>query len=122
MSQHVRHIETYGHSGRIGVLVEFQMESDFAARTEQFMRLAKDLAMHIAATQPASLTDLLQQPFVRDSAKTISQLLSEISEALREKISIARFARWDTELPAHVPADPPRAPASVVRFGGRNEA
>ena len=45
-------IEAYVHSGRIGVLIELNCETDFVARTEDFKNLAKDLAMHVAAANP----------------------------------------------------------------------
>jgi elongation factor Ts len=38
--------------GKVGVLVEVNCETDFVARTEDFQRLAKELAMHIAAADP----------------------------------------------------------------------
>jgi elongation factor Ts len=38
--------------GRIGVLVEVNCETDFVAKTDEFKELAKDIAMHIAASQP----------------------------------------------------------------------
>ena len=45
-------ITTYNHDNRICVLVELNCETDFVARTDEFVELAKDLAMHIAATSP----------------------------------------------------------------------
>ncbi|MES2971548.1 MAG: translation elongation factor Ts [Patescibacteria group bacterium] len=45
-------IGTYDHDGRIGVLVEVNCETDFVARNEIFTSLVKDLAMHIAASNP----------------------------------------------------------------------
>jgi len=45
-------IGTYNHDGRIGVLVEVNCETDFVARNEIFTGLVKDLAMHIAASNP----------------------------------------------------------------------
>src|ERR1700751_5481623 len=46
-------VGTYIHAGgKIGVLVELNCESDFVARTEDFQDLLKDIAMHIAATDP----------------------------------------------------------------------
>lgn len=38
--------------GKIGVLVEINCETDFVARTNEFQQLAKDIAMHIAASSP----------------------------------------------------------------------
>lgn len=46
-------VGTYIHAGgKIGVLIEINCESDFVARTEDFQELLKDIAMHIAATDP----------------------------------------------------------------------
>lgn len=45
-------IGTYNHDGRIGVLVEVNCETDFVARNEIFTDLVKDLAMHVAASDP----------------------------------------------------------------------
>jgi elongation factor Ts len=48
-------IETYVHSGRIGVVVEINCETEFVARTDDFKAFAKDIAMHIAASAPEYL-------------------------------------------------------------------
>ena len=49
-------IGSYIHAGgRIGVLVEVNCETDFVARTQEFKDLAKDISMHIAATDPQYL-------------------------------------------------------------------
>ncbi len=45
-------IETYVHSGRIGVVVEVNCETEFVARTDDFKNFAHEVAMHIAAAAP----------------------------------------------------------------------
>ncbi len=45
-------IGSYVHNGKIGVMVEVNCESDFVARNSDFQTLVKDLAMHIAASDP----------------------------------------------------------------------
>src|SRR5580658_2537042 len=46
-------VGTYIHAGgKIGVLIELNCESDFVALTDDFQNLIKDIAMHIAATDP----------------------------------------------------------------------
>ena len=46
-------VGSYIHmGGKIGVLVEVNCETDFVAKTENFMNLVKDIAMHIAAANP----------------------------------------------------------------------
>jgi len=50
-------ISSYIHmGGRIGVLVEVNCESDFVARTDDFLDLVKEVAMHIAAAEPKWVT------------------------------------------------------------------
>ena len=45
-------IGSYIHNGKIGVMVEVNCESDFVARNPEFQTLVKDIAMHIAASDP----------------------------------------------------------------------
>jgi elongation factor Ts len=49
-------IESYIHMGKIGTMVEINCETDFVARTDDFKELARDIAMHIAATNPLYLS------------------------------------------------------------------
>ena len=133
-------VEAYIHGGgRIGVLVEVNCESDFVAKTDAFKELVKDIAMHIAATNPSYLKReevptaeleheqavlaeqarnegkpekiiekmvagriekyykevcLMEQPFVKDPDKTISDLITESIAKIGENISIRRFTRY----------------------------
>lgn len=45
-------VDSYVHSGRIGVLVEVNCETDFVARTDDFKNLVHDIALHVSATAP----------------------------------------------------------------------
>jgi elongation factor Ts len=50
-------VYSYIHTGaKLGVLVEVNCESDFVAKTDDFIEFAKNIAMHIAAANPAGLT------------------------------------------------------------------
>jgi len=137
-------VGSYIHmGGRVGVLVEVNCETDFAARSEEFQQLVKDIAMHIAAAEPryvsrAEITAgtldkerdiaraqarndpknankpdqvvdkivegriakfyeefvLLDQPFIKDPAKTVGELVKEKVAKTGETITIRRFARY----------------------------
>ena len=100
-------VYSYIHAGgKIGVLVEVNCETDFVAKTDAFKFLVNDIAMHIAAVNPQYLSRedapeeeleevcLLEQPFIKDENKTISQLLSEKTGEIGEKITVRRFARF----------------------------
>jgi len=50
-------VEAYIHpGGRMGVLIEVNCETDFVARTDEFQRLVRNLAMQVAATRPLAVT------------------------------------------------------------------
>ncbi|HUC95856.1 MAG TPA: translation elongation factor Ts [Candidatus Saccharimonadia bacterium] len=48
-------VYTYNHDNRIGVVLEVNCETDFVARNQLFLDMVKDVAMHIAATNPEFL-------------------------------------------------------------------
>lgn len=62
-------VDAYVHSGRIGVLVEVNSETDFVARTDDFKNLVHDIAMHVAAAAPeyVSIDDVPAE--ARDAVK-----------------------------------------------------
>ena len=45
-------VDAYVHSGRIGVVVEVNCETDFVAKTDEFKTLVHDIALHVSATSP----------------------------------------------------------------------
>ena len=49
-------VDSYVHSGRIGVLVEVNCETDFVAKTDEFKALVHDIALHVSATAPAYIS------------------------------------------------------------------
>lgn len=103
-------IETYIHSGgRIGSMVEVNCETDFVARTEEFLTLAHDIAMQVAAMSPLTVSNeknieindsesedssLLSQPFIKDPSKSIQDLINETVGKLGENIRVRRFQRF----------------------------
>jgi len=133
-------ITSYIHPGdKLGVLLEVNCETDFVARTEQFRKFTRDVAMHIAASSPMCVrredldpklleqereiyraqalnegkpekvidkivdgrlekffaeSVLLEQPFVKDSDKSVGKYLQETIGSLGENIQIKRFTRF----------------------------
>ena len=65
-------IETYIHlGGKVGVMVEINCESDFVAKNDDFKQLARDIAMHIAAVNPACISrDDMDSAIVAAERKT----------------------------------------------------
>ena len=83
--------------GCTGVIVEVNCETDFVAKTDNFQNFANNVAKHIAQANPADMDELMAQKFVDDESKTISDLISEATVAIGEKISVRRFVRYQTE-------------------------
>jgi elongation factor Ts len=94
------------HTGRLGAMVELGCETDFVARTEEFRTLARQLAEQVAAlpqggggTADTSNTPtgvaLLAQPWIREPATTIGQLVQAASARFCEAISVRQIARFD---------------------------
>lgn len=86
-------IGSYNHDSRIGVLVEVNCETDFVARNEIFTDLVKDLAMHIAASEPADVDGLLEQPFVKNPDQTVADVVKDRAARLGENVVVRRFSR-----------------------------
>ena len=83
--------------GCTGVIVEVNCETDFVAKTDNFLNFANNVAKHIAKANPANVDELMAQKFVDDESKTISDLVSEATVAIGEKISVRRFVRFKSE-------------------------
>jgi len=90
------HIETYVHNGRIGVMLEMRAETDFVVRSEVFQQAARDIALHVSAMGEAGNTqELLVQPFVKDPAKTVEDVITEVGAQTGEKVTLERFVRYE---------------------------
>ena len=103
-------VEAYIHgAGRVGVLVEVNCETDFAARSDDYRELAHNLAMQIAAMSPKYIEEseipddepgepaevaLLAQPYIRDASLSIRDLVLEVAGKLGENIKVKRFSRF----------------------------
>ncbi|MCY4576896.1 MAG: elongation factor Ts [Candidatus Kaiserbacteria bacterium] len=132
-------VQSYIHTtNRIGTMVELLCETDFVARNEEFVTLARDIAMHCAAFQPQYLARdsmpaevleqitaelqegadadkpaevrekivqgmldaklkevvLLEQAFVKDDSRTITQLIEEAVQKFGERVEVGRFVVW----------------------------
>lgn len=73
-------IGSYIHfGGKIGVMIELNCETDFVAKTDDFIGLAKDLAMHIAAANPLSVSpdDIDDEVVAREKAIFLEQIKDE---------------------------------------------
>ena len=89
-------VESYIHQGgKVGVLVELLCETDFVAKTDDFKKLAKELALQVAAMNPADVDSLLKQDYIRDTSLTMEKLVKSAIGKLGENITVKRFVRFE---------------------------
>lgn len=89
-------VQSYiAEDAKVGVIVEINCETDFVANTDNFKAFCNDIAMHISKANPKDVDELLAQKFVANEAKTITDLVSDATVAIGEKISIRRFVRYE---------------------------
>ena len=111
-----KYIQCYNHNGKIGVLVEFGLDSSMPPRSEEFIIFTRDIAMHIAALNPGDIKELLSQKFIKEPEISINELIQQVSAQISENISITRFNRWNTEpVPPKSDEPPPKSPAVAMR-------
>ncbi len=80
--------------GKVGVLVEVNCESDFVAKGDKFKELVNAVAKQIAAKKPATVEELLASDM---GGKTVETFVQEQIAVIGEKISVRRFAVYETE-------------------------
>lgn len=94
-------IQAYIHQGsRLGVLLEVNCETDFVARTDDFQEFAKDVAMHIAASQPLAVDreGIPADAVARERAIYLEQAKNEGKPAhIAEKIVVGRMEKFYQE-------------------------
>ena len=102
-------IQSYIHAGnKIGALVELKCETDFVARTDDFINLAKDLAMQVAAMGPLCISKddegadkaseeeiLMSQDFIKDPSVTIEDMIKSMISKVGENVNISRVTKFD---------------------------
>ncbi len=82
-------------NGKMGVLLKLHCETDFVAKTEEFNNLGKDLCMHIAAVKSEDKDGLLNEEFVKDPSKKVSELITEVVAKVGENVTIGDFVRYE---------------------------
>jgi elongation factor Ts len=91
--------------GKVGVILEMRCESAPVAKAEAFIALANDLAKQIAATNPATVDDLMSQKLVDDPKKTVNDRITDAYALLRENMKPARWKRVEGPCASYVHHD-----------------
>jgi len=92
-------IEVYiHHDAKSGVLVELNCETDFVARNEEFKQLAKDLALHIMAANPAYVKrEDVPEEAVAEQKRIFMSQVADKPVNIQEKIAQGKIDAWFAE-------------------------
>lgn len=86
---------SYIHNGnKIGSMIVLTCETDFVAKTEDFGKTAKEIALQVSTENYTDLETLLNSPYIKDESKKISDLIAELSGKTGEKIELKNFVRF----------------------------
>ena len=90
-------VTTYiSENGKVGTIVEVNAETDFVAKNEEFKNFVEDVAKQVAQKNPANVEELLNQPSIIESDKTVSEVLTNKIATIGENMTIRRFERFAT--------------------------
>ncbi len=89
-------VESYIHAtGKIGVLVEVDCETDFVARNDDFRAFAREVALHVAAAGPAYVSeDDVPEEARRAELRIFEEQAQDKPENVRSKIAVGRLRKW----------------------------
>ena len=88
-------VGTYVHNGKTAALVALACETYFVARNDEFRELAQNIALHITAliAEDATIQDILDSNYIKDTSLTITELLKSKIGVLGENIQIKSFKK-----------------------------
>jgi elongation factor Ts len=89
------YIHSYVHLGRVGVLLEFGLDTHMIEKSLIFQQLATDLCLQIVAQDPRDIAALLRQPLLKDTTTSVGEHLSQTVIRLQERVEVTRFTRWE---------------------------
>lgn len=87
-------VASYIHANsKVGVMLELRCETDFVEKSDDFKNLGHELCLQFAAMGDRPET-LLAQPWIKDSSKTVKDLIDAVVAKVGENIVIGRVARF----------------------------
>lgn len=82
------------HNKKIASLIQLACETDFVSGNKDFQALGQELAMQVASIRAETNEELLDQEYIRDPSKKISDLIKEAVLKFGENIKLVKFVRW----------------------------
>jgi len=81
---------------KVGVILEVNAETDFVAKNEDFRIFVADTAEQIVEKNPANVEELENQISIKDSSKTVKEVLTDKIATIGENMAIRRFERFES--------------------------
>lgn len=89
-------VYSYIHQGgKVGVMLEMNCETDFVAKNDEFVALCKEIALQIVSMEAKSVEELLEQDYIRDGSRKMSDLIKELIGKIGENMQLKRFVRYE---------------------------
>ena len=82
--------------GKVGAAVEVNSETDFVAKNEEFRTFVQALAKQVALNNPTDVEALLEEEYIEEAGKKVSEVLTDKVAKIGENMNIRRFVRFET--------------------------
>lgn len=82
------------HNKKVASLIQLACETDFVSGNKEFQSLGQELAMQAASIMAENNEEFLNQEYIRDPSKKISDLIKEAVLKFGENIKVVKFVRW----------------------------
>jgi elongation factor Ts len=83
------------HNKKVASMVELLSETDFVSGNKEFQILGQELAMQVASLRAEKIEELLDQDYIRDPSKKVSDLIKEAVLKFGENIKVSKIIRWE---------------------------
>ena len=81
---------------KVGAAIEVNSETDFVAKNEEFRTFVQALAKQVAINNPADVEALLNEEYIEEAGKKVSEVLTDKVAKIGENMNIRRFIRFET--------------------------
>lgn len=96
---------------KTAVAVEVNCETDFVARSDQFVQLTETIAKHLLVSNATTVEQVLEEVYCEECGKTVNVLIAEATAAIGEKISLRRFTKFQLDVNGLI--------SSYIHMGGK---
>ena len=82
---------------KVGAAVEVNSETDFVAKNDEFRTFVQALAKQVAINNPTDVEALLEEEYIEETGKKVSEVLTDKVAKIGENMNIRRFVRFESK-------------------------